>query len=186
MATKSACYGAAPCRAETRFRGDERVSFGQGWMQPWTRDDLVSPIEIAEDGNKGHAQVLVINDTRVYAPVAESVLVIPPESRVRKGTVVDRLYRNSDDRKRIDGARAPLRKKSVMKELATKYRCKPDDIKAALADIAHGYPLYGENLTPGQLRESEFKAFLEVSARPARGRRPGDSQQKRRVARTGY
>ena len=79
------------CRAETRFRGDERVSFGQGRMQPWTRDDLVSPIEIAEDGNKGHAQVLVINDTRVYAPVAESVLVIPPESRVRKGTVVDRL-----------------------------------------------------------------------------------------------
>lgn len=31
-----------------------------------------------------------------------------------------------------------------------------------MADLARGYPLYDENLTPEQLRESEFKAFLEV------------------------
>lgn len=150
------------CRAETRFRGDERVGFGHGRMQPWPTDDLVPSIEVAEEGNKDHAQVLVINDTRVYAPVAESVLVIPPESRVRKGTVVDRLYRNSLDRSRIDGARTPLAKKSIMRTLATEYRCTREDIETALADLACGYPLYGENLTPGQLRESEFKAFLEV------------------------
>jgi len=150
------------CRAETRFRGDERVGFGQGRMQPWTKDDLIPPIEIAEEGDKDHAQVLVINDTRVYVPVAESVLVIPPESRVRKGTVVDRLYRNSGDRSRIDGARTPLARKGIIRTLATEYRCTPNDIETALADLARGYPLYGENLTPGQLRESEFKAFLEV------------------------
>lgn len=150
------------CRAETRFRGDERVGFGQGRMQPWTTDDLVPPREVTEEDDKDLAQVLVINDTRVYVPVAESVLVIPPESRVRKGTVVDRLYRNSGDRSRIDGARMPLARKSIIRTLATEYRCTPDDIKTALADLARGYPLYGENLTPGQLRESEFKAFLEV------------------------
>ena len=150
------------CRAETRFRGDERVGFGQGRMQPWTKDDLVPPIEVAEEDDKDLAQVLAINDTRVYVPVAESVLVIPPESRVRKGTVVDRLYRNSGDRGRIDGARTPLARKGIIRTLATEYRCTPDDIETALADLARGYPLYGENLTPGQLRESEFKAFLEV------------------------
>ena len=150
------------CRAETRFRGDERVGFGQGRMQPWTKDDLVPPIEIAEEGDEDHAQVLVINDTRVYVPVAESVLVIPPESRVRKGTVVDRLYRNSGDRRRIDGARTLLARKGLVRQLATEYRSTPDDIKTALDDIEGGYPLYGENPTPGQLRESEFKAFLEV------------------------
>lgn len=150
------------CRAETRFRGEEQVGFGQGRMQPWTKDNLVPPIEAAEQGDKNLAQVLVINDTRVYLPVAESVLVIPPESRVRKGTVVDRLYRNSGDRSRIDGARTPLARKGIIRMLATEYRCKPNDIETALADLAHGYPLYGENLTPGQLRESEFKAFLEV------------------------
>ena len=147
------------CSAETRFRGDERVGFGQGRMQPWTKDDLVPPVEVAEED---HAQVLVINDTRVYAPVAKSVLVIPPESRVRKGTVVDRLYRNSRDRSSIDGAKTQLARKGIIKTLASRYGCTTDDIKTALNDIARGYPLYGENLTPGQLRESEFKAFLEV------------------------
>lgn len=155
--------GCGACRAETRFRGDERVGFGRGRMQPWTRDDLVPPREAAQEGDEDLAQVLAINDTRVYAPVAESVLVIPPESRVRKGTVVDRLYRNSGDRSRIDGARrTPLARKGIIRELATKYRSTPDDIETALTDLARGYPLYGENPTPGQLRESEFKAFLEA------------------------
>lgn len=150
------------CRAEARFRGDERLEFGQGRMQPWTKDDLVPPRDRPENNDNDLAQVLTINDTRAYVPVAESVLVIPPESRVRKGTVVDRLYRNSGDRARIDGARTPLARKGVIRTLATEYRCSSVDIETALADLARGYPLYGENLTPGQLRESEFKAFLEV------------------------
>jgi hypothetical protein len=150
------------CGVGTRFRGDERVGFGQGRMQPWTKEDLVPPKELGEVGDQDFAQVLVINDTRVYLPVAESVLVIPPESRVRKGTVVDRLYRNSGDRSRIDGARTPLARKGIIRNLATEYRCIPNDIETALADLARGYPLYGENLTPGQLRESEYMAFLEV------------------------
>ena len=149
------------CGVGARFRGDERVGFGQGRMQPWTKDDLVPLMEVGEEVDKDLAQVLVINDTRVYGPVAESVLVIPPESRVRKGTVVDRLYRNSGDRSRIDGARTPLARKGIIRTLATEYRCVTNDIETALADLARGYPLYGENLTPGQLRESEFKAFLE-------------------------
>ena len=150
------------CGAEARFSGDEWVKNFQGWMQPWTKDDLVSPKDVMEEGEEDHPQVLAINDTRVYQPVDESVLVIPPESRVRKGTVVDRLYRNSGDRSRIDSARTPLARKGILKTLATEYRCKPSDIETALADLSRGYPLYGENLTPGQLRESEFKAFLEV------------------------
>ncbi|PIE43294.1 MAG: hypothetical protein CSA50_05265 [Gammaproteobacteria bacterium] len=150
------------CGTGTRFRGDERLNFGQGRMQPWTKDDSVPPIEQGQEGEQVLAQVLTINDTRVYAPIAESVLVIPPESRVRKGTVVDRLYRNSGDRSRIDEARTPLARKSAMNKLATAYRCSIEDIETALADLASGYPLYGENLTPGQLRENEFKAFLEV------------------------
>ena len=136
------------CRVETRFHGDEHVGFGQGRMQPWTRDDLVSPGEITEEGDNAPAQVLALNDARVYAPVAESVLVIPPESRIRKGTVVDLLYRNSDDRNRIDKARMPLARKGIIREMATKYRCTPGDIEDALTDLDRGYPLYGENLSP--------------------------------------
>ena len=150
------------CRAAIRFRGDESLGFGHGRMQPWVSHDRISPGGEEAEGDHELAQVLAINDTRVYAPVAESVLVIPPESRVRKGTVVDRLYRNSVDRRRIDGAKTPLTKKAVMRTLATEYRSTPDEIGKALAELDAGYPLYGENPTPGQLRESEFKAFLEV------------------------
>jgi len=156
----------AKCSAETLFRGDERLHFGQQPMQPWTRDDIappdvVRPGDVDED-KQSLAQVLAINDTRAYSPAVVSVLIIPPESRVRKGTVVDLLYRNSAERKKIDSARPGLAKKSVIKTLASEYRCQPQDIEAALSDLARGYPLYGENLTPGQLRETEFKAFLEV------------------------
>jgi len=150
------------CRAGVRFRGDESLRFGQGRMQPWTKDDLVPPRDGTEKDDNNLAQVLTINDTRAYVPLAESVLVIPPESRVRKGTVVDRIYRNSGDRARIDSARTPLARKGILRTLATEYRCSLNDIETALADLARGYPLYGENLTHGQLRESEFKAFLEV------------------------
>ncbi len=151
------------CGAESRFHGDERTGFGLEQMQPWTRDDPAPPMDGAAGGDSEEpAQVLVVNDTRVYMPVAESVLVIPPESRVRKGTVVDRLYRNSGDRSRLDGARTNLAKNRIIRSLATEYRCTDREIKAALDDLDRGYPLYGENPTPGQLRESEFRAFLEV------------------------
>lgn len=154
------------CGAVARFRGDERAGFGQGRMQPWNKEQ-VPPTEVAKEEDKDLAQVLAINDTRVYAPVAESVLVIPPESRVRKGTVVDLLYRNSGHRNDIDSeineAQTQSEKDDVIKWWAEEeYNCTAPEFAAALDDLASGYPLYGENLTPGQLRESEFKAFLEV------------------------
>jgi hypothetical protein len=150
------------CNAKAKFRGDERVGFGKGRMQPWTKDDMVPPIEDGEEDEENRPQVLGINDTRVYQPVAESVLVIPPESRVRKGTPVDRLYRTSEDRLRIDKAKTPLARKSIIQMLASEYRCKRNDIEEALDDLDRGYPLYGENPTSGQVQESEFEAFLEV------------------------
>lgn len=156
----------AGCGAETLFRGDEQISFRKQRMQPWTKDDLAPPNvnqpSNADGGSKNLAQVLAINDTRVYSPNVVSILIIPPESRVRKGTVVDLLYRNSSERKKIDNARTPLARKSAINTLATEYRCQAQDIEAALSDLDRGYPLYGENLTPGQLLESEFEAFLEV------------------------
>lgn len=146
------------CGARNRFRGDERPSFGQGRMQPWTKDDRV-PGDANNDS--AQAQVLAINDTRVYAPLTDEALVIPPESRVRKGTVVDLLYRNSGKRAEIDAARPPLAKKGVLQAMATSFRCTVDDIQSALADIEAGYPMYGDNPTPGQLLESEYDSLLE-------------------------
>lgn len=150
------------CGSEHAFRDNEQIAFGTGRMQPWTRDDLVVPREVQADSSKKLASVLAINDARVYFPVTDIALVIPPESRVRKGTAVDRLYRNSQERRRIDNARTPLARKGAIREVATRFRCAPTDIENALGDIAAGYPLYGAVFTPGQLRESEYDAFLET------------------------
>lgn len=144
------------CKSSAQFRGDERLGFGVGRMQPWTTNDSTPTRETPVESH-----VLAINDARVYSPVAAIALVIPPESRVRKGTAVDRLYRNSEDRRKIDGARTPLARKGAIREVATRYRCTAVDIEKALKDVEAGYPLYGAAFTPGQLRESEFDAFLE-------------------------
>ncbi|MDY0073904.1 MAG: DUF1998 domain-containing protein [Thauera sp.] len=160
------------CNAASDFRGDEQLPFLAHGSQPWTRGDLPPQVQSEalpqlppeqEDG-ASLAKVLSINDARTYLPDTVSVLIIPPESRIRKGTVVDLLYRNSAERKKIDDARNPLARKSVIAQLASQYRCQPGDIEHALSDLERGYPLYGENLTPGQLRESEFDAFLEIFA----------------------
>ena len=64
MATEARILRCGACGVGARFRGDERVGFGQGRMQPWTKDDLVPLMEVGEEGDKDQAQVLVINDTR--------------------------------------------------------------------------------------------------------------------------
>lgn len=114
-----------------------------------------------QDGNQ-QAQVLAINDVRVYSPNWVKYLIIPPESRLRKGTVVDRLDRNSQDQIAIEGARNDLARNAAIQRVANKYRCMPQDIKVALQDIRQGYPLYGAVFTPGQERENEFNALLEM------------------------
>lgn len=147
------------CQSTAEFRGDEQLPFGKTRMQPWAKNDLVDHSEAAENG--ALARVLAVNDARVYVAEAAIAMVIPPESRVRKGTTVDRLYRSSVDRLRIDAARTPRARKGAMREVATRYRCSIRDVEEALRELDLGYPQYGQNFTPGQLRESEYNALLE-------------------------
>ena len=146
------------CGARTKFDDRGRIGFGVGRTQPWAEEMAEAPVQ---ETSGQSAQILRVNDVRVYSPVGERLLVIPPESRLRQGTVVDRLYRKSEDRARIDGA-PPDRRERELRTLATDYRCTTQDIEAALAEIEKGYPLYGQRFTPGMLRESEYQAFLEA------------------------
>jgi hypothetical protein len=146
------------CQATAAFSGDDRRSFGSERQQPWTR------AEHADGSDRRVGFVAPVNDARVYSPVKATALVIPPESRLRKGTAVDRLYRTSEDRRKIDSARAPLARKGAIREIASRYRCSPSDVEEALKEIAAGYPLYGKSFTAGRLLEDEYAAFLEARA----------------------
>jgi hypothetical protein len=155
------------CGSKTHFDDKEPQSFGNANMQPWLFD-MPAPKEFRSDGQ---AKIRKVNDTLVYSPVTASALVIPPESRIRRGTPVDLLYRNTNDREqiaamsdRIESAKTGLQRRkaeALLDHLAKKYRCSLEDIKSAAEEIDRGYPYYGQAFSNSRLFEDEYKAFLD-------------------------
>ena len=106
-------------------------------------------------------EILSINDTRVHRPVGTAALVIPPESRIRKGSVVDRIYVSSRRRQQLDRPMPDLARESLFRQWADEFRCSPDQVKKAVDTIHKGYPTFGMNFTQGKLLESEYKALTQ-------------------------
>ena len=121
-------------------------------QQPWVFN---RPQAIEEQD----VEIVEINSPGVYFPERANALVIPPESRINKGTIVDQLYNNSQLCRELESIRSPLRKKGRMKKLATEYRCTIEEISAALRQIGDGYPSM-EIETSGDMLEDEYRAFL--------------------------
>lgn len=148
------------CSATSFFDSSIRIPYGNTRRQPWIKD---APETI--DGTSGdqaeNAFVLEINDARVHASQTCNALVIPPESRIRKGAVVDRLYQSSQRLQQLEQAKTPLARKGTLKTLAAELRCTISEIDDAWKKIRKGYPLYGKNITPGILLENEYQALLD-------------------------
>ena len=142
------------CGASAQLR--QRFPFGdRTWQQPWFPELPPQPPD-------GPAWVLAINDVRVHTPETANALVIPPESRIRRGTVVDRLYGSTDKQKAIRDARPGLHRKSVLRQVAQEFGCTPDEIEEARTRIDEGYPLHGQSLPGGDLLQSEYRALVET------------------------
>ena len=124
-------------------------------QQPWIRE---APARTPDTP----AWLMEITDVRVHSPQTRTALVIPPESRIRRGTLIDRLYGSSRSRRRIRNAKSPLARRSVLKRIATEQRCAPRDIEEALAEIEAGYPLYGRPVTSQDLLADEYQALIEA------------------------
>lgn len=139
------------CKATSGFGHDLQIPYGKQRKQPWTKD----VVEVSD----GMAMVLEINDVRIHSPKTRNALVIPPESRLPKGSVVDRLHSSSQKRKQIEQAKYPDAKKSALSLIASELRCSVQQIEDALKEIDKGYPLYGQNITQGILLEDEYQAL---------------------------
>ncbi len=142
------------CKATSDFGDNLQIRYGKTRQQPWIRDEAEAIDSLA--------MVLEINDARVHAPQTCNALVIPPESRIRKGSVVDRLYSSSPKLKKIEQAKTPLARKGALNLIASELRCSVPQIEDALNEIGKGYPLYGENITQGILLESEYQALCDA------------------------
>ena len=125
------------------------------WQQPWIR-------EPAAQSPENPALLVEINDVRVHASSTRTALVIPPESRIRRGTVTDRLYGNARAQQRIRNARSRLARESAIRQLAGDFGCAAAEIERAVADIDGGYPLYGRSVTATDLLADEFQALTGV------------------------
>ena len=141
------------CRTQSTFDDPIHIPYGNTWRQPWIND----PPEATDD----LAVVLEINDARVHSPTTCSALVIPPESRIRKGSIVDHLYSSSRKRQDIERSRTPLARKSALRRIAGEFRCSVAEVESALEEIRKGYPLYGKSITHGILLESEYQALID-------------------------
>ena len=124
------------------------------WQQPWISEPPAQPPETP-------AWLLEINDVRVHAAECRTALVIPPESRIQRGTVVDRLYGSSRNQERIRNARNDLARRSTIRRLAQEYRCTAEAVEYAIAQIDRGYPLFDREITQGDLMASEYRALIE-------------------------
>ena len=143
------------CKAKTLFDPFFLKTFIKFMrFQPWLSDsvELENPPEIVK-----------VNDIRVHYPKTRKALVIPPESRIRKGTVVDRLYNSADKRRLIETYKTGLPRKNTIRRIASDFRCLDSEVETAWKQIEGGYPLYGEklNITPGQLLEDEYRALIQ-------------------------
>jgi|JI6StandDraft_1071083.scaffolds.fasta_scaffold03724_3 hypothetical protein len=121
--------------------------------QPWRGDNP------AKEGNSAEVLIVDVSDPRLYLVPPCSALVIPPESRVQRGSVLDRLYCNRSLLEPILKARNPA---ISVQQAARKLNCQTHEVRTALQEIGdgiNGFPLYGQKFTPGQLLEDEYKAI---------------------------
>ncbi len=121
-------------------------------IQPWiyNKNPQLDENDIVE--------ILEVNSPGVYLPERVNALVIPPESRMSKNSITDKLYNNSKLLREISSIKIPGRKVGKLQEVATRYRCTVDEVKIALEKIDQ-MSTFTDNITVGELREDEYEAF---------------------------
>ena len=143
------------CGSHATFRSGAlpRIPFPPyTWQQPWMREPPAQSPEAP-------AWLMEINDVRVHTPSTRTALVIPPESRIRRGTVTDRLYGSASSQQSIRSARNPLARRSAVRRLASDFGCTTGEIEKAIGEIDRGYPLYGRAVTADDLHADEYRAL---------------------------
>lgn len=120
--------------------------------QPWMANNQT------QDGSAADVHIVDVSNPGLYAVPPCSALVIPPESRIQRGSVLDRLYCSRSLLDPILNAKNLTT--SLSKPAETSLNCTPREVRDAVDEIRKGFPLYGQVFTPGQLLEDEFNAIV--------------------------
>jgi hypothetical protein len=143
------------CKASAGFNPQQPLALrSDPTRQPWQRWATGEALPSRQDFG-----ILEVNDPRLYLPWVTSGLVIPPESQVPRGSVLDRLFRNRSVRTELDRCRTRLACRGALRRLSDEFGCGPGELEDALNEIERGWPLYGKIATSGQLLEKEYRAL---------------------------
>ena len=81
------------------------------------------------------AEILELNDTRLHLAVTQNALVIPPESRVRRGRLLTGCTLAQTSSKRSSRLKRSF-KKQALKQMAREFQCSMDELSEAIDEIA--------------------------------------------------
>ena len=139
------------CPADARL--PDRFPYGaHTWQQPWVKEPPPEPP--SQPG-----LLIRVNDVRVHFAECRTALVVPPESRIRRGSVLDRLYSSSADQDLIRTARTSFARQSRYRRLAGEYRSTLEEVVEAFGKIERGE--LAQELPPGDLEQLEYGALTQ-------------------------
>lgn len=101
-----------------------------------------------------------VNDTRVHTPINDSALVIPPESRLARDTLVDKLYRHAKKEELMHAYAAGEDIDELKHQLRFELECGIESLNQAILDIYNGYPMFSHVLQSRDLTELEYEALI--------------------------
>ncbi|EIC23376.1 DUF1998 domain-containing protein [Thiorhodovibrio frisius] len=153
------CCSSGRFSPSQEFKNEQRAP-----LQPWQKHAGGQTVP-----SKQPARILEVNDPRLYFTRLQGGLVIPPESQVERGGVLDRLYRNHGMRMDIARSRTKLARGGLLRRLANEFGCTRGALEEALEQIEAGWPLHGETATKGQLLEKEHRALTTPIANQLEG-----------------
>lgn len=156
------------CGAFTTFSFGEPRYF-QGYQQPWLYDKCFEvdgrEFEKEQDDHRGvvkqqaTAYIMEVNDTRVHTPITKEALVIPPESRIARGTLIDRLYCHEKKDELLGGIIDSDEQKALKNRLKSEFDCDNTSLEEAILLLREGYPNFGSEFQERPLFELEYEAL---------------------------
>lgn len=156
------------CGALNTFSFGEPRYF-QGHEQPWLYDacfkvDDGQP-DTAQDSHQDAlkqqptAYIMEVNDTRVYTPITKEALVIPPESRIARGTLVDRLYCHEMKDELLRDDIDFDEQRALKNRLKGEFDCDATSLEEAIKSLREGYPNFDGEFQQKPLHELEYEAL---------------------------
>ena len=118
---------------------------------------------------KAPALLLEINDVRVHTASTRTALVIPPESRVRRGTVTrPPLWQHQEPICSGFGIReiSDWHERASSNGSPASIAARPARSRMPLRKSTSGYPLFGRTITADDLQADEYRALIGGNPRP--------------------